>query len=55
MMALRRGKLVGLDLEHLDLAAGTVDLLGKGVGSAHATPAWPPSTRCSTEYQSSRR
>jgi integrase/recombinase XerC len=29
-LALRRGELVGLDLEHLDLEAGTVAVLGKG-------------------------
>jgi len=31
-LALRRGELVGLDLEHLDLAAGTFAVLGKGDG-----------------------
>jgi Phage integrase family len=31
-LALRRGELVGLDLEHLDLVAGTVAVLGKGHG-----------------------
>lgn len=29
-LALRRGELVSLDLEHLDLEAGTVSILGKG-------------------------
>jgi integrase/recombinase XerC len=31
-LALRRGELVGLDLEHLDLGAGAVAVLGKGDG-----------------------
>jgi integrase/recombinase XerC len=47
-LALRRAEVVSLDLEHVDLEAGTVSVLGKGRGSRERLTL-PPPTRAALE------
>lgn len=47
-LGLRRGEIVSLDLEHLDLANGTISILGKGK-TARVNLTLPPETKMALE------